>query len=121
MRILKTVNQFKPGATDFDTVVFPVVFIYAGPSKKDYDEIPIGYEGFGWTIFIELYVENNTDIETLLSDVHKELFENNTFGDLANLSYIESVDPFEAIIPDRSLRGIIIDYYVKYMHPQGMP
>ena len=121
--IVNTVEKIRPTPQDIEVTTLPVVYIYAGPSINitATEMGVIGQETYDWTIILEGFVDENTEVETLLYELHKALFANQTLDDKAIYCNIMSTDILEAITSDKAFNGIMIEYHVLYKHAQGQP
>jgi hypothetical protein len=102
---------------DWETQVLPAAFIYQGEEVRDDSNSTIGNETWNWEIFIEV-IANDTDLETLLQNIHNDMYADYTLSSIVLNSY-RTGSTFYYIDPESRLKSMILAYTVRYDHAQG--
>lgn len=106
---------------DLETIPLPSVFIYPGSETRVTSGGVIGYETWEWVITLEVWSDVSiVTLESLLNDIHTTMFTNERIGNYADYSYRLSSE-FFYIDPEKNLKGMILNYLIRFDHPKGTP
>lgn len=106
-------------AIDVETAALPAAFVYGGKEQKILvgEEAPIGWETWRWPITIEVWAQD-TDMETLLGNIHEQMHSGQTMGGKAVRSERMGVEHL-VIDPEQRLQAMLIEYEIIYRHVRG--
>lgn len=119
--LIKTVEVDRLDSIDLAKLPLPSVFIYGGNDNRvdSGRDATIGFETWDWEIFIEAWAKD-ADMEKLLAEIHKVMYQNNKLGGLADYSARYGSEVF-VVDPTRRIKGILLKYRVLFRHPLGQP
>lgn len=121
LNTIKNIEIDRMDSVDLGKLPLPAVFIYSGNDNRieSGDDATIGFETWSWEIFIEVWAKD-TDMESLLADIHRAMFQNYRFNGLADYSVRYGSEAF-IVDPTRRIKGILLKYRVLFRHPLGQP
>lgn len=119
--LIKTVEVDRMDGIELAKLPLPAVFIYGGNDRRvdSGRDATIGFETWDWEIFIEIWAKD-ADMERLLAEVHKVMYQNNKLNGLADYSARYGSEVF-VVDPTRRIKGILLKYRVFFRHLLGQP
>jgi hypothetical protein len=103
---------------DLDTAPLPSCFVYTDSEEKCRDDrAAIGWETWDWKLIIEVWAKD-TSMEHLLGDIHNAMFVDNDLGGHAVSNERMGVS-FHIIDITKSLKSMLLSYYILYRHRLG--
>ena len=113
------INKVSP--VDLETISYPCAFIYPDVETKLSDSrAVIGYENWEWMISIEVWAGKDTNLETLLGEIHTAMVNDYRIGGNAVTSDRIGSE-FFLVDPVREIQSMILSYSIIYRHRKGVP
>ena len=113
------INRISP--IDLETIPYPCAFIYPDAETKLNDNrAVIGYENWELGISIEVWANKDTNLETLLGEIHTAMVNDYRIGGHAVTSDRIGSELF-LVDPVREIQSMILNYSIIYRHRKGIP